>query len=98
VVFADTFYWIAITNRRDKYHEAVKRFTVTLSPRAVVTTDEVLIEFLSWCSGDPMLRRTAGFAVGRLVNNPDIRIIPQSRSSFLEVLALYNARPIRATV
>lgn len=39
-----------------------------------------------------MLRRIAGPAVNRLVNNPDIRVIPQSRNSFLDGLALYNAR------
>lgn len=29
----------------------------------------------------------------RLINDPDIRVVPQSRSTFLAGLALYNARP-----
>jgi predicted nucleic acid-binding protein len=92
-LFADTFYWIALTNRRDSAHQAVMRFTTTLAPRSVVTSDEVLTELLAYCASDQMLRGVAGPAVSRLMNDPDIRIIPQSRSSFLEGLALYNARP-----
>lgn len=93
VVFADTFYWIALTNRRDRAHADVMRFTATLALRSVVTSDEVLTEFLAYCASDQLLRRTAGLAVNGLLNDPDIRIIPQSRSSFLEGLTLYNARP-----
>jgi uncharacterized protein len=39
------------------------------------------------------LRRAAGPAVLHLQSDPDIRIISQSRASFLDGLALYNARP-----
>lgn len=92
-VFADTFYWIALTNRRDSAHHAVMNFTADLGPRTVITTDEVLTEFLAFCASDEMLRAVAGKAVKGLLSNPDIRIIPQSRSSFVEGLALYNDRP-----
>ncbi len=93
VFFADTFYWIALTNRRDSSHQKVMQFTATLAPSAVITTDEVLTEFLAYCALDQQLRREAGLAVHGLVNDPDIRIVPQSRNSFLDGLTLYNARP-----
>ncbi len=35
----------------------------------------------------------AGLAAANLMNDSDIRVIPQSRMSFLEGLVLYNARP-----
>jgi predicted nucleic acid-binding protein len=92
-VFADTFYWIALTNQRDSAHRAVMRLTATLAPHSVVTSDEVLTEFLAYCASDQTLRAIAGIAVSRLMNDPDISIVPQSRTSFLEGLALYNARP-----
>ena len=92
-VFADTFYWIALTNKRDSAHQAVMDFTATLGPRTVVTNDEVLTEFLTFCASDEMLRGAAGRAVSDLLTNPDIRVIAQSRSSFVEGLALYNNRP-----
>ncbi len=80
---ADTFYWIALTNPRDSAHAAVIQFTASLAPRSVITTDEVLTEFLAFCCSDPRLRRQAGLAVERLINDPDIRVVPQSRSTFL---------------
>src|SRR5262249_23439064 len=91
--FADTFYWIALTNPSDAAHREVMAFTARLRSRSVVTTDEVLTELLAYCSSYPRLRRAAGQAVLRLQNDPDIRIIPQSRASFLDGLTLYNARP-----
>ena len=92
-VFADTFYWIALTNRRDGAHITVMELSAKLAPRSVVTSDEVLTEFLAYCASDELLRAVAGRAVAGLLKNPDIRIIPQSRGSFLEGLALYNNRP-----
>jgi uncharacterized protein len=92
-VFADTFYWIALTNKRDSAHRAVMDLTWNLAPRSVVTSDEVLTEFLAFCASDIMLRGAAGRAVTGLLNDPDIRILPQTRTSFLEGLELYNSRP-----
>jgi predicted nucleic acid-binding protein len=92
-VFADTFYWIALTNKRDSAHRAVMEFSANLAPRTVVTSDEVLTEFLAYCASDELLRSVAGRAVSDLLSKPDIRVIPQSRSSFMEGLALYNSRP-----
>lgn len=91
--FADTFYWIALTNKRDSAHRSVMEFSVKLAPRTVVTSDEVLTEFLAYCASDELLRSVAGLGVSGLLSSPDIRVIPQSRSSFLEGLALYNSRP-----
>ncbi len=83
VFFADTFYWIALTNTRDGAHQEVMQFTASLTSRAVITIDEVLTEFLAYCASDQKIRREAGLAVLHLVNDPDIRIVPQSRNSFL---------------
>lgn len=92
-VFADTFYWIALTNKRDSAHRAVMELSTKLPPRMVVINDEVLTEFLAYCASNELLRSVAGRAVSGLLINPDIRVIPQSRGSFMEGLALYNSRP-----
>jgi len=91
--FADTFYWIALTNPKDSAHKKVLQFTAKLAARSVITTDEVLTEFLAFCASDQRLRREAGLAVDRLIQDPDLHIVPQSRSTFLARLKLYNARP-----
>ena len=46
-VFADTFYWLALANSRDQWHEEAKRLSANLRETALITTEEVLIEFLT---------------------------------------------------
>jgi len=45
-LFADTFYWIALSNPKDSAHFRVLEFGQRLGVIPVVTTDEVLTEFL----------------------------------------------------
>ena len=78
LLFADTYYWIALTNPRDSAHRQVMEFTARLGPLSVITTDEVFTEFLAYCASDRQLRLQGGLAVRELLNDPDIRIIPQS--------------------
>jgi predicted nucleic acid-binding protein len=93
VFFADAFYWIALTNPKDAAHRKVIEFTARLAPRPVVTTDEVLTELLAYCSAHAHLRLEVGLAMLHLQSDSDIRVIPQSRTTFLDGLTLYNARP-----
>jgi uncharacterized protein len=50
-VFADTFYWIALTNVQDLAHEKAKVFTRSTNPSKICTTEEVLIEYLNYFAG-----------------------------------------------
>ena len=47
-VFADTFYWIALTNLQDRGHDKAKAFTLSATPGALCTTEEVLTEYLNY--------------------------------------------------
>jgi len=91
VVFADTFYWIALINPRDSSNQRVLALSRSLDA-GIVTTDEVLTELLTFCS-DPELRVEAALAVQDILNDPGVRVVAQSRDSFLAGLALYQARP-----
>ena len=90
-IFADTFYWVALTNR--SANQAVLEFSRSLTTSVIFTTDEVLIEFLTFGSSDPGLRVGAAFAVRDILSGDNVRVIPQSRNSFLGGLALYQTRP-----
>jgi uncharacterized protein len=93
-VFADTFYWAALTSADDAAHEQAIALSHSLSPDKIITTDEVLCEYLSFFAGArPALREEAGRTVAALMDDPDVRVIPQSRQSFLAGLQLYRARP-----
>lgn len=83
-IFADTFYWVALINKKDNWHQRVIEVTSTLNNVEIVTTDEVLIEVLNFLSAIvPLRRRTVQF-VDDIMQNPHIKVIPQNRESFLE--------------
>jgi len=46
-VFADTFYWIALLNPNDEAHARAATVSKDLISVRIVTTDEVLTEFLN---------------------------------------------------
>ena len=92
-VFADTFYWVALANPDDSSYAAATAVDAGLVGVLIYTTDEVLVEFMTFYSADPWQRGRAATTVRRLLTNPKIRVIPQSRESFLAGLDLYQARP-----
>ena len=69
-------------------------FSLSLQPEKLITTDEVLDEYLAFFSGAPQIVRIkAGNHVVRLLKNSRVLVVPQSRDSFLAGLALYRSRP-----
>jgi uncharacterized protein len=57
-VFVDTHYWIAITHPGDQWREPAKAARDALGPARLVTTDEVLTEYLAALSrSGEMLRQ-----------------------------------------
>lgn len=93
-VFADTFYWAALTSTEDKDHARALDFSRSLKPEKIVTTDEVLTEYLAFFSGaKPSVRLQAGENVDALLRSSAVVVIPQSRESFLAGLELYRVRP-----
>lgn len=60
----------------------------------IVTTDEVLAECLTFFATAPeQVRRKAVINARRILADPDVRVVPQSRESFLSGMDLYEARP-----
>jgi predicted nucleic acid-binding protein len=92
-VFADTFYWIALTNPTDSRYQDALAVDDKLAGATIFTTDEVLGEFLTFFAGDAWLRNHAARTVLELLKDPDVRVVPQSRESFLDGLELYRQRP-----
>ena len=93
-IFADTFYWIALTDSSDQSHKRALAMTSERSTSPIVTTDEVLGEYLTFFSTAPeQVRREVAASVQGILSSPVIRVIPQSRSSFLSGLRLYSERP-----
>lgn len=93
-LFADTFYWIALADFTDSAHERALALTAEYGASQIVTTDEVLTEYLTFFSTAPeFLRRETAESVAGILASSVIRVVPQSRESFLTGLQLYRARP-----
>ena len=80
-VFADTVYWIATALPNDQWHAAAQEARRRLGQVELVTTDEVLTEFLAALS-----------KVRAILSGSNVRVIPQSRSSFTKALDRYEDR------
>jgi predicted nucleic acid-binding protein len=92
-VFADTFYWIALTNVADRAHETAKAITLSAKPGVVCTTEEVLTEYLNYFAAwGPHFRSKATVNVQNMQDSPMVHIVPQTTESFLAGLTLYHGR------
>jgi predicted nucleic acid-binding protein len=52
-VFADTFYWVALADASDSAHQRALTITAERASSEIVTTDEVLGEYLTFFASGP---------------------------------------------
>jgi predicted nucleic acid-binding protein len=73
IVFVDTFYWVALLNRKDPWNATVVERSPGLQARRFVTTNEVLGEVLALFSaaGPHAPQRVARFVRG-LFDDPTV--------------------------
>ena len=89
LVFADTFYWIALSLPGDAAYARAEQVEDD-----IVTTEEVLTEYLTFfCASPEYLRREVASNVEAILHDPTVRVIPQSHDSFLAGFELYRSRP-----
>ena len=91
-IFADACYWLALLHRNDELHAAAVAAKEQLKNARVITTDEVLSEFLSMISGRaPHLRPVAAKIVEEMRRDSQITVVEQSRATFDCGLARYKS-------
>jgi len=94
VLFADSFYWVALLDPRDQWHQRARNFSRNLKSVSFVTTDEVLTEFLNFFSAyNSLMRRLAIQQVRDVFESQNVQVIPQTRERFIASLDLYEQRP-----
>ncbi len=92
-IFADAFYWIALANPADQWHTAAQDFDGNHTDAFLVTTEEVLTEFLNYFAEAGEHKRTiAGQMCLQVCNHPSILVLPQSSNSFARGFELYQNR------
>lgn len=93
-VFIDTSYFLALINRRDRYHQVAKEIAKDISfPR--VTSEAVLTE-LGNALARPPARLLAVRTLREIRASRDIEVVTIDQALFNEALALYRARPDKA--
>lgn len=92
-VFADTCYWVGITNPKDQWHEIATAARRALGDVRMLTTEEVLVEYLNSMSvfGAHLRGKTAE-VVRAIQRDPNTRVLQQSRDTFLKGLERYEKR------
>lgn len=92
-IFADAFYWIALANPADQWHDAVKQFDENNSNALLITTEEILTEFLNfYAAAGNHRRRVVGTMCEQILLHPNIVVVSQSHESFSQGLNLYRQR------
>lgn len=92
-VFADSNYWVATINERDRYYSAAQVARASLGDVILVTTDEILVEVLNYFADrGEHLRRFASESVARVQENPNVEVLPQTRESLRKGIGLYCSR------
>jgi uncharacterized protein len=90
-VFADAFFWIALLNRRDEYHDKALLYLKDFQG-SIVTTQWVLAEV-----ADAMASSTARQSIQpffrELAANHSIAVVEATSDGFLRGINLYHERP-----
>lgn len=88
-VFADSFYWIALLNPTDAFHEAAKRTPVS---GRIVTSVAVQLEVLDAFATNPSLRPTAIHFWECTNRDPQVVVIPLDAALLESAMDLFKAR------
>ena len=92
-VFADTAYWIAMSDNRDELHQRALLATTQVGSGRIITSELVLVEFLDGMSRRGTHNRQLAVAtVRRLITDPNLDIVPMSAEQFQKALELYADR------
>ena len=92
-VFVDTLYWVAVLRPNDPHSATARRVKANLGRVELVTTEEVLVEYLGFVAkAGRHVRQVAAAAVQEIVVSKDVTVATQSHDSFLAGLKLYERR------
>lgn len=92
-LFADTLYLVATCLAEDQWHERAKEVSLALVPFRTVTTETVLIEMLNFFAEyKSSVRQAAADFAYRLLDDPQVEVVPHNTETFLAGLELYESR------
>ncbi|ACB51531.1 hypothetical protein cce_2181 [Crocosphaera subtropica ATCC 51142] len=54
-IFADTFYWVALINKKDNWHQRVIEITSTLNKKVLLFYFDKVAQQLKYCRGEQVV-------------------------------------------
>lgn len=94
LVFADSGYWLALSDPQDALHSRALSLSLRYEERDIVTTQMVLVEVLTGLAGrGPFRRASAVRYVRHLVDASSVEVIPQTATQFRSAVERFAARP-----
>ncbi len=92
-VFADSSYFIALLNPRDKHHDKAREASRAAGSFRLVTSDLVLAEVLNGLAADgAAVRRSAVEMIRRLKSSAQSVVEPATSEGFSKAMKLYEDR------
>lgn len=88
-IFADSFYWLALLNPEDAYHQKVKSLSL---PGRLVVTGAIQLEVMDSFS-DQRLRPLALAFWQECSANPDLLVVPLDDALLRKGVELFDQRP-----
>jgi predicted nucleic acid-binding protein len=94
-VFADTFYWAALINPRDQWHESALRVRERIHGEVrLVTTESILIELMNYyCEYGGEMRNVVVEDIRDIMVDSNITYVEHGPTTFLDAITLYEQRP-----
>jgi predicted nucleic acid-binding protein len=87
-IFADTFYWIALLNPKDDWHQVALNYANSCISDQLITTDGIIDEVLNYAaSRGSLMRQKALLMCTKMLQEPTIQVI--SYTSELRQLGLH---------
>ena len=97
-IFADSFYWIALANPKDQWHQAAKDFSRANQEATLVTTDEVLVEFLNYfAESGEHARAVVAQMCAQAMRHSSIIVQPKQANRFWQASTFISSVLIKAT-
>src|SRR5260221_122512 len=92
-IFADTFFFVALAHHADAFHQPARIALHEFDQmrKRIVTTDFILLEFGSLCSGNSVLRSRYLGLVESTASAPFL-VVPASRKLLRQGIELFTAR------
>jgi predicted nucleic acid-binding protein len=93
IVFADTYYWIALLNTNGEDYKEVIQFTQANPNLAMVTTEPVIDEILNFFGSKGSFLRGRAFSLcNRITSDRTIQLTPHDADIRQSALTLYRDR------